>query len=640
MSLILDFVLFGENISGSEISSSVVLEFLKKLETQLLIENHKWQDVSLLIIANSKVLPTQADQIQSDQEIVSALSQFCGERNWFPSLMGASVFSSFFSDGMKLNTNITDGLLLTAVLSPVLERIPVVYEISPNKEARKYAGVNVIEAGLREYRARIKEKYKFDPSPFQVYESSTGILFSTGIGHIESKEFIDFNDSYAIGQEMIERFDSTKVIGGCASNRSTNQFQCLYYSDYINNKPTYKFTYKHAAVFAFLPYSTTRFFLLHPYEIADEVPLKIEFHTRDQYAPGRYFYVKSVNGKAPVDYLSELWQCSKDELYRMQIEHTPIPADPKTYGYTIGSSKSAHDKDIWPNVGGWLEKIDGEVLLRLVRAEDYDSNYFLMSMGSNAIEKNAEHLAEYFESNIGKESSIISFVCESRKYYLNSVNSNVEAETVLSLIPDSTKKIGIYLNGEYSVGTRRSIGYLNFSQSSMIIPNRDISELPFQIFNSIKARSDVKIFISHANRDKAVVRQMMNYMSEDVQKFIFWIDEQKLITGDTLKSVIQKTITEDTNYLIVFISQSSLNSPWVRDEVSWAIQAEITTGRNFILPVLLDSVWKEITGKWDAQNADYFTGKKYLPCLDHTEDGLKLAARRLARDIEEWIKRG
>ena len=57
MSLILDFVPFGENISGIEVLSSVVLKFLKKLETQLLSENHKWQDVSLLIMANSKALP-------------------------------------------------------------------------------------------------------------------------------------------------------------------------------------------------------------------------------------------------------------------------------------------------------------------------------------------------------------------------------------------------------------------------------------------------------------------------------------------------------------------------------------------------------------------------------------------------------
>src|SRR2546421_11331950 len=109
MSLILNFVSFGENIPDTEISKSIVLELLRKLETQLLSENHRWKDVSLLIIVNSKVLPSQADQIESDQNVVSALEQFCGERNWFPSLMGASVFSSFFSNNIGLNPNISDG---------------------------------------------------------------------------------------------------------------------------------------------------------------------------------------------------------------------------------------------------------------------------------------------------------------------------------------------------------------------------------------------------------------------------------------------------------------------------------------------------------------------------------------------------
>ena len=59
----------------------------------------------------------------------------------------------------------------------------------------------------------------------------------------------------------------------------------------------------------------------------------------------------------------------------MQIEHTPLPAIPKTYPFTIGSSKSAYDKNIWPNVAGWLEMVEGNVLLRLVRAEASDSNW-------------------------------------------------------------------------------------------------------------------------------------------------------------------------------------------------------------------------------------------------------------------------
>lgn len=640
MSLILDFVASGQNISGSEILPIDVLDNLEKLEIQLLSEKYKWSDVSLLIVANSKILPDHSVQIDSDQAIVSALTQFCSQRAWFPSFMGASVNSAFFNHGSELRTDISDGLLLVAVVSPVLDRIPVTHEINAKKEERKYAGVHVIEENLKEYNAAIKERYNFSPGQFEVLESSTGILFATGIGHIEAKEFIDFNDSYYIGQELIDRFDEARIAGGCPSNRTSEQFQCLYYSEYINGNPVYRFSYRHGAVFAFLPYSRARFLLLHPYEIADETPLKIEFSTRDQYAPGRYFYVKSVNGEAPVDYFAKLWHCSREELYRMQAEHTPIPADPKTYGFTIGSSKSVHDKFIWPNVGGWLEKVDGEILLRLVRAEDHDSNYFLMAMAPDAIQRNAEHLSKYYDDNIGKESSIISFICESRKYYLNSIDSNIEAETILALIPDSTKKIGLYVNGEYSLGDRRSIGYHNFSQISTMLANRNIDTLPFPIFNTLQNRTDAKVFISHATVDKPLVNEILMYMKEDVRKFIkFWIDEQDMIIGENLKVVIERTVMKESNYLVLFLSHASLDSTWVREEVSHAIRAEKSTGRNVILPVLLDDVWEEMARRWETPVAEYLSAKLYLRCVDHEKDDLELAAQKLARAIETWIKR-
>ncbi len=646
MEKILDFVSFGENFYDQDISSTKMLDLLRKLEVQQLQpNNYKWQDVSLLFIFNSKFFKAQPDQIESDQSIVSGLSQFCTENDWFPSFMGISAFSSFFSDGMERNSNITDGILLVAVICPVLDRLPVVYEISPNKESRKYAGVHVIEQGLKEYRTQMKASHGSEPDIPEIFDSCTGILFTTGIGHVEAKEFIDFTDSYAIGQEMMDTFESARITGGCSSNRSGNQLQCIYYSEYVNGKPNYRYTYKHGAVFTFLPYTPARFLLLHPYKNYSEDRLTLEFHPRDQYAPGRYHYVKTINGKEPVDFLSELWQLPTDELYKMQVDHTPIPAEPRTYSFTIGSSKSFYDNYIWPNVIGWLEMVDGKVLLRLVRAEASDSNYYLMSMAPNAIEQNAEELAKYFLNNFGRESTILSFVCESRKYYLNSVNSNVEAETILSSIPDSSKKIGIYVNGEYSVGFRKSIGYHNFSQISTIVPDRDMTELPFPILKSIQSKTqqtkaNVKIFLSHSSRDKSVVHEIRKYMSEEVKEYLFWIDEQKLITGDTLKSVLERTIQEDTNYLIVFISNSSIRSHWVEEEVGLAIKKEIETGRSFILPVLLDDVWGEIASKWKTEDASYFTGKKYVRLHDQTEESLKMVARRLSNDIAEWIIRG
>jgi hypothetical protein len=85
---------------------------------------------------------------------------------------------------------------------------------------------------------------------------------------------------------------------------------------------------------------------------------------------------------------------------------------------------------------------------------------------------------------------VLSFLCESRKYLLNEQRSNVEAEVFLSAMPQAETKVGIYLNGEYSLGHRHSIGYHNFSQITAALPARSVRELPVDIAFARMSRSD------------------------------------------------------------------------------------------------------------------------------------------------------
>lgn len=495
---VLKVVASGDNIPGPQIHDRDVLEALTALEGRLRSQGHGWQDVSLLMLANSKDSGTHDGQLASDRDIIAGLNRFCGTRRWFPSLMGTTVFSSFYADSGDSNLDIHDGLLFIAVLSTVVKRISVAYEVSEGDEKRKDAGVNVLRGCIAQLRDEVKKEHGVEPSRLSVADSSLGILFTSGSGHVEAQEFIDFNDCYAIGQELVTQFENLKVVGGCSTNRGPDLLQCIYYSYDDGADLKYGFSYNHGAVAAMLPCGSTRLFLEHPYVMADAAPLQLTFNSKNNYEPGRNFYVQSMNGSNPIEFLATYWGFSEDALYRMLNEHTAIPAETLTFTHTISSAKSASEKIIWPNVPVWFERADdGSVLLRLVRAEPSDSNYYLMVMAPHdeeapratspdrqraalkALEGNCVDLAKYFNDEIGGPASTLSFICESRKILLNEFQSNVEAESITSLLPPFARKVGIYLNGEYSIGHPKAIGYHNFSQISVIIPSHRPNELPY-----------------------------------------------------------------------------------------------------------------------------------------------------------------
>jgi hypothetical protein len=642
MELIMDSATYGENVAG-DLSVKKTVEILTKLELQLIAKGYRWRDVSLLLLSNSKVVTTSIEQNEMDGNILAGLRRFCQETDWFPSFMGTTTLASFFSDGSEHNDDIDDGLTFVAFMSAVLRRLPVVYDISERKADRKYAGVNVVKEGIARLQAQLNAKYRANYTPVDLLASSMGLLLTTGSGHIESREVIEFKEVYALGQELVQSYDSmdgmtAKLIGGNSSNRSTAQSQCIYYTDETSGKPDYRSTYKHAAVFCFLPFVSPSTYLQHPFEYASRTPLRIKWHPLDQYDEGRFFCIEEINDQTPIDFLSEVWDLSKEELLEMEAMHTALPASPRTYSHTIGSSKSYFDKKIWPNAPIWFNRIGEKILLRLVRAEPEDSPYYLMEMPQNAIENNTRGLAQHFQMTINEPSTILSFICESRKYLLNTLDSNIEAELLLSLLPNSCSTTGIYLNGEYSLGSRRSIGYHNFSQATLIIPDKGIGALPFQVFDEVDRRAEVRLFVCHASRDKSVVNDVINLLDEEFRRLIVWIDEEQLKAGDNLEKKIKKEITESAHYFVVFLSEPALKSDWVRAEVEWAIQRESARGEEFMLPILLDPVWDDLTSKWDPQNAEYFRNKRYLEVGEFSEDGLKIVARRLSNDLKQWIK--
>ncbi|MCO5382635.1 MAG: toll/interleukin-1 receptor domain-containing protein [Methanosarcina barkeri] len=104
---------------------------------------------------------------------------------------------------------------------------------------------------------------------------------------------------------------------------------------------------------------------------------------------------------------------------------------------------------------------------------------------------------------------------------------------------------------------------------------------------------------SFANRLVTDLRQKGHYI---------WIDDSEIKVGDSLIEKIREGI-DSVDYLGAIISQSSINSYWVKKELDVAMNQEIQGKKIKVLPILLNNV--DLPG--------FLLGKKYA---DFTDDSL------------------
>lgn len=636
---------YGEDIPGTIIQMQQVITLLERFEAHLGHVQVHWRNVGLIVLVNSKITTSAAAQAESDHNIRDGMQEFCAMRGWSPSLIGATAVGSFFHSGDKANSDIRDGLMFMAVMSSVLERIPVAHEITAQEMERRYAGSRVLAKALRLHATKMRAELDLDTHQGVIAETSTGLVFTSGTGHTEHRDqVIDFKDCYAVGQELLDAADvlNAQLVGGCASNRSQAQLQCLYYSTEIAGRVQYRYTYQHAALLAFLPFARAQLLLQHPYKrIEDQKKLKLKFHEHDQYAEGRYFYIEEINGRAPIEFLTEVWGFNREQLDQMVANHTAIPRTPQAHLVTFASSLSKYDKMIWPNVPIWLDRVAGKVMLRLVRAEAEDSNYYLMEMRHNYIRENAQRLMDAVESSHGDNVNTLAFLCESRKYVLSDEGSNAEAEEMLSRAHRRGPVVGIYLNGEYSTGARQSIGYHNYSQIGVLLASRPISQLPREVAESLR-QSGSQIFICHGKRDKPAVREFINHVESFIPGTTHWLDEQNLKAGDAFETAIRQAIGRKDQFFLAFLSDRSIASPWVQRELRWAIAEQSKHGRTMIIPVILDDrgdrVLKELRDTWGQDLVDYLRKHVHVKITDFTEEEFRNKARNVADAMAEWLR--
>ena len=140
----------------------------------------------------------------------------------------------------------------------------------------------------------------------------------------------------------------------------------------------------------------------------------------------------------------------------------------------------------------------------------------------------------------------------------------------------------------------------------------------------------MKIFLSHASRDKPLVREIRKHLPEHIRS---WIDEKQLLIGDDLESSIRDAIEKASDLVIIFLSRDSVRSDWVKRELAWALQREEGLGHTFVLPILFD---KEA---WDLLEPKEFRSRKYILCSDFSEAGVAHTAKMLNDELFAYLSR-
>lgn len=124
------------------------------------------------------------------------------------------------------------------------------------------------------------------------------------------------------------------------------------------------------------------------------------------------------------------------------------------------------------------------------------------------------------------------------------------------------------------------------------------------------------IFLSYARPDaQAVDRIARDLRSQGVE---VWMDRQDLVAGDEWLPQIETAISR-AEFMLVFISKSSLRSRWVKREYEAAFESQAKAGGTRLIPVLLEQV----------QLPSFLTEIQYVDFTQSYFEGMQLLLRAL-----------
>ena len=93
-----------------------------------------------------------------------------------------------------------------------------------------------------------------------------------------------------------------------------------------------------------------------------------------------------------------------------------------------------------------------------------------------------------------------------------------------------------------------------------------------------------QVFLSYATDDKEIARRIVDKLHE--QGVRVWFDTFELRPGDSIAKAIDDAISA-SDYLVVLLSPSSVNSVWVQAELAAAFSRDLASRDITLLPVLI-----------------------------------------------------
>ena len=141
------------------------------------------------------------------------------------------------------------------------------------------------------------------------------------------------------------------------------------------------------------------------------------------------------------------------------------------------------------------------------------------------------------------------------------------------------------------------------------------------------------VFISHSHNDKEIVRKLASDLAAN--GIDTWVDEAEIMVGDSLIEKINEGINQ-SDYILFVVSNSSVQSTWVQQEIRKAFDLEIQKGSHKILPVVVDDVKVPLFLR-DKKYADISSPDRYDAGLAQLIEVLRQPESSQTASIRELI---
>ncbi len=120
------------------------------------------------------------------------------------------------------------------------------------------------------------------------------------------------------------------------------------------------------------------------------------------------------------------------------------------------------------------------------------------------------------------------------------------------------------------------------------------------------------VFLSHSSKDHEKTQTLYDELLK--LGFRVWLDEVAMEPGDSLIEKIGSAIRSSMN-LAVLLSENSVNSEWVKKEVSVAMTGQLAGAKIKVVPIRLD----------DAELPPFLTDIRYVDYRKETNEKLEFA---------------